>query len=156
MGREESDLPRTPTAVGRMPPIKNLGYEVDFTDLWPLMVGGLGSAFLAVLFLTGFRPLPWPLLAVVAGMPLALAHLYIKKLIEKALPHHEECWGVLIVSKRLVFRRDGPWFMVLAPRIEADDAIASSPPSTVCRSPLLRMTDRLNSLNEPARPKGAR
>ena len=141
-------LPRTPTSVGRMPPIKNMGYEVEFTDLWPLMVGGMLSAMLAVGVFVGWRPLPLPFMLIFVGGPLAGAHIYIKKLIEKAPPHREEYWAVRALwSKSFHFRREGPWYIVLLPKIIHDDAIAANPPTSDCRPPLLRLITRLEEAN---------
>lgn len=142
-------LPRTATAIGRMPPLKNMGYEVDFTDLWPLFLGGGLTAILAVAAIMGFQPFPWPVMVVVVLAPVVCAHFYIKKLIEKATPHKETYWVVSAVwSRRLVFRRTGPWWKIVIPVLDFDDAIAADPPESDCRPPLIRLTERLNGLNK--------
>lgn len=131
-----------------MPPIKNLGYEVEFTELWPLMVGGLLSAAIAVAVFMGWRIFPLYVMIAMIGVPLACAHLYIKKIIENAPPHKEVYWAVATIwSKGLHFRQTGTWWRIVLPVVYRKDAIANTPPTSDCRPPLLRLITRIKDAN---------
>jgi hypothetical protein len=157
---EEPQLLRIPTDIGRAPPLKNLGYQVDFQDLWPVFLGAGATAVLTFIFITGWQPLPIVLLVFVAIAPVILGHVFVKYLIEGALPHTPDNWYLGVRSLRLSWhhadRHEAPWYMVLVPVFYYEDGIACSPTTEGIVSPLLNMARTMNRLNAGKKKKSGK
>lgn len=148
---DEPSLPSTPTFEGRKPGIKNLGYSVEFTQLWPLLLGLIGTGSLVFVFTAfAWRPFPWWACVLVAPMPLLMAHLYLKKFVENALPHTQGDFIAKVWAMRLDFTRPPKWCPFM-PRIRFNFTIGGEPTGGSVTHPLLTLAKLMNEQAEKSK-----